>query len=59
MTCYVRIIEKKTKKCIKQIECHSYRLAESVEGGVKINLNHKDYYTAIAANKSPDCKVDK
>jgi hypothetical protein len=58
MTYYVRIIEKKTKKVVKQIECHSLRLASGVEGGVKINLKKEDYYTAIANNVSPDCKVD-
>ncbi|MFA6132392.1 MAG: hypothetical protein WC869_00095 [Phycisphaerae bacterium] len=55
MSYYVRVIE---KKVIKQIECQSIRMANGVEGGVKINLNTKDYYTAVANNVSPDCKVD-
>jgi hypothetical protein len=58
MSVYVQIIEKKTKKVIKQIKCHSTRLAISVEGGVNIDLNHEDYETNIASKPSEDCEAD-
>lgn len=57
---YVQIIEKATKKAIKQIECHSDRLAESVNRGVRINLNlnHADYTTNVTTKLSDDCPVE-
>lgn len=55
---YVQIIEKATKKVIKQIECHSERLAESVNRGVRINLNHEDYNTKVTTKLSADCPAE-
>jgi hypothetical protein len=45
---FVEIIEDETGAVEKRIECSgSERMAEKVQRGVEINLNHEDYSTRI------------
>lgn len=47
----VQIIEHRTEKVIKEIECPTERKAEKIDDGVNINLNHENYYTKIRKDK--------
>jgi hypothetical protein len=46
---YVQVIEKKTKKCVKQLGPRPERQAESLLQGVSINLNHDDFKVVLSA----------
>lgn len=43
----VVIKEIATGKIVKEMECANIRTAQTIERGVNINLNHKEYYTEI------------
>jgi hypothetical protein len=45
----VEVVEHRTKKVVKFIDCEGKSLDQilKVERGVNINLNHDDYYTRL------------
>ncbi len=44
---YVKIIEHKTRKTIKQMGPYTEHKADKIDDGININLNHEEFYTQI------------
>ncbi|WP_033829103.1 hypothetical protein [Bacillus andreraoultii] len=51
----VQIIRKSTNEVVQEMEAKSERIAEQVERGANINLNHDEYFTQIV----PPVKVER
>lgn len=43
----VAVVEHETERTVKTIKVQSERLAEKVDEGLNINLDHRHYYTEI------------
>jgi hypothetical protein len=43
----IKIIELETGEVIETLEANNIRIAERIERGVNINLNHSKFYTKI------------
>lgn len=47
MTWNVQIINSKTGEVVRDIPCDNQRIAERVERGANINLDHENFHTKI------------
>jgi hypothetical protein len=51
---YVHIVEYSTNKSVKTMGPHSENMADRIDSGVSINLDHERFYTII--NEQPEYK---